>query len=29
MRTLTPGEGMSRGRAAAVLMRAFDLGIME
>lgn len=27
-RTLTPGEGMSRGRAATVLMRAFDLGIM-
>lgn len=28
-RTLAPGEGVGRGRAATVLMRAFDLGIME
>ena len=27
-RTLAPGEDVSRGRAATVLMRAFDLGIM-
>ena len=28
-RTLAPGEDVSRGRAATVLMRTFDLGIME
>lgn len=28
-RTLAPGESVGRGRAATVLMRAFDLGIME
>ncbi len=28
-RTLAPGEDVQRGRAATVLMRAFDLGIME
>lgn len=28
-RTLAPGEDVGRGRAATVLMRAFELGIME
>lgn len=28
-RTLAPGEGVGRGRAATVLMRAFDLGVLE